>query len=163
MNRKATAIVVMFALLMMLTAVAPVLAFGPLNAEEVGNNPNLTGDAATGIAHMDAGKSSNTFMWINSGTFEGMIFHDEKTTIGAGRMNNVIVVTIATLMDLNVHPELYYNKWMFFSGETNGPTFMGHGMLYLFAEKAFGAGSGAALVAEHPDGVFATWHFVGGK
>jgi len=168
--KKAAVVVLAFALLMMFAAVAPVMAMGPLKAQDVGHNPNLSGAPGSGIAHLDGGKSGNTFMFINAGPWEGMIFHDCKTTTGNGRMNNAIVVTIAVMMDFTVHPELYYNEWMFFSGDNSGSQFNNpiddpdvgpHGMLYWFAEKAFGAGYGPAVVAEHPDGVFVNWHFVG--
>lgn len=167
MNRKILGIAVTLLAIAMLAS--PVVAVGPLKPLENGND-RFTGSAAGGVVMKDAGP--NTVIYITD-LFDvpeenNEIFHDVKATKGAGRMNNAIIVKgIPDLMAIGANEEDYFNKWVYLSGDNtaqhpNDYQAGGHGMLYYFAEKAFGVGSGPMVVAEHPDGIFAMWHHVAG-
>ena len=162
--KKIAVVVLALALFMMTSAVAPAIAIGPLKALDVGNNPKFRGNVADGVVEM--GVAENTILWVSP---DGWIFHDAKATTGQGRMNNALIADISFLIALGVDMETYSNRWIFLSGDTSGNTWnhpfdnpdVGeHGMLYWFATFVFGPASGSRLVAEHPDGIFATWHYV---
>ncbi len=160
--RKFAVVVLAVAILTMPFAVAPVMARGPVQAAEVGHNPNLTGIPGAPFAQLEAGE--NTKMWVNG---LGFVSVDVPVTTGGGRMNNAIIADIGVLMTMLSDPPGVPNEWIFLSGETNGPKWNNpgddpdagaHGIMYWFAEFAFGPGYGAYLVQHHPDGVFIMQH-----
>ena len=164
MNRKFLGIAV--TLLAIALLASPVVAIGPQKAAEVGNNPHMVGDGSSGLVFM-TGASGNTFMWFNNPSSDkyGMIYHDADTAIGEGRVNNALIVDWDMFMDMDSdgHPELYYNKWLYFSNEpvptSEAPFLFGNSILWGLGQYAMG-GQGNLLVANHPDGIFAMWHFV---
>lgn len=157
MNRKILGIAVTLLAIAMLAS--PVMAIGPQKAAEVGNNPNMVTDGTGGLAFM-SNAGGNTFMWFNNQASEyyGMIYHDGDASTGEGRINNALVVDLATFYDMDVHPEKYYNIWMFYSTEPV-QALGGKSMLWALGQFAMG-GAGDAIVANHPNGIFAMWHFV---
>jgi hypothetical protein len=156
MNKRIIGIAITLLAVAMLAS--PVMAIGPLNAEKVANNPHLTGDANTGLVFMTE-VAGNTFMWFNnpSSIYFGMIYHDADTTIGEGRINNAIIVDLAIFSTITGNPE-YCNKWLYFSNEPL-QALGGHSILWALGQYAMG-GQGDLLVANHPNGIYAMWHFV---
>jgi len=157
-NRKILLIVLAFALVMVSSAFAPVLAYGPIRAFEVGHNPNIQAGipAPVGMVQLDA--ADNTVIWV---AIDGLILHDVNAGTGQGRMNNAIIVDMTVLADIQVHPESYYNKWIYLSPEDGTPNSGGHGMLYYFVIATWGPGMLSEVLGKHPDGLFLMRHSVG--
>ncbi len=151
------AVLVMATALMTLAILAtPVLAIGPVKAQEVGHNPNLVG--ADGLAFL-TNNGGNTFIWFNiPGKYQNMIYHDADASIGGGRANTAVMANLAMLSVIAGNPD-YYNTWIFLSTDPSTGA-GGKSVLWWFAEVAFGAGYGNILVANHPNGIYVTWHFV---
>ena len=138
--------------------VGTVMAIGPQKASEIGKNPNLDQTVPQGIAFLDD-VGPNNIMWVNA---FGLIISLPDARKGSGRMNNAIIADISTLIDMQIHPELYDNKWVYLSG-TGGeqwddpfddPDKGSHGMLYWNLLPNFGPIATAALEQEYSDGAF---------
>lgn len=127
--------------------ITPVMAIGPFQALEVGNNENL--DGVTGLLVFNDNPSGNTILWSSQGTIMlSMIASKDQ-----GRMNNAIIANIGTLMVMKNNPD-YRNKWIYLSGESGPNLYMSHGMLYWFTYGVFGEAAAQHDAAEHPDGVY---------
>lgn len=125
MKRGVSLIVLIMALLMTFAAVAPVLAIGPWEAVEVGNNPNLL--TILGALKNDRGKAVGVVEWFEaSGVWMKMSFFD--TVSGQGKANNAITATISTVMQFYIDfhaymdgkPTVNENKWIILSPEGSG-------------------------------------------
>jgi hypothetical protein len=157
MNGKVSGLSVLLIALALL--VSPVLAIGPNNAAEVGNNKNLTGLSGS---VMNDNPSGNTILW----GAQGRILLSMIASKGEGRMNNAIIANIGTLAVMFSSPD-YANKWIYLSGDggtnieqfafTTGPyaPLGSHGMLFWFTLFTFGSLEAAQNDAlEHPDGIY---------
>jgi len=154
-------------LVMMLSAIAmPVMAIGPQQAAEVGNNPHLTyfvGTAGAELTFLETPRDVS-FLWINRETQPDVIFYFITAAIGQGRMNNAIVASGANWLDIVLNPTNYLNKWIYLSAESGGNTWNApadspdrgsHGMLY-WQLRALGFSHAMALedALKHPYGVY---------
>jgi len=180
--KKAIVTVFVLALIMIFPAVAPVMAIGPDQAFDVGNNPNLA--VVLGLLQNDRGAAQGVVIWVESskGYLGKWEFFDASE--GEGRMNNAINAGILTLiqggLDENAYvsgnPTVNENKWIFLSPEGSGyqfrfpdtPTYherylLGyHGMIYWLFYLSFGHTPTLAddVAAAHPDGIFWNYNFV---
>ena len=166
MNGKVSALSAFLIVLALL--VSPVLAIGPNNAAEVGNNKNLTGLSGS---VMNDNPSGNTILW----GAQGRILLSMIASKGEGRMNNAIIANIGTLAVMFSNPD-YANKWIYLSGDGGSniqqyeftipaypnqqpyiyySTLGEHGILFWFTLVTFGSLEAAQNDAlEHPDGVY---------
>ena len=153
MNKKVLGVALV--LLSIAMCASPVMAIGPQKAEK---NPHIVGDPDSGLVFM-TGASGNTFMWFNDpeSKYYSMIYHDADASIGEGRLNNAIVMDLATFKDTSVNPEQYYNTWLYFSTEPV-QALGGKSILWALGQFAMG-GMGDVIVANHPNGILAMWHF----
>ncbi len=154
-NRKILVLVLAFALIMVTSAVGPVMALGPLHAAEVGHNPHLI-SPFPGIAFMEPGE--NTFSWV---TPTGVIQRDVVASVGAGRMNNALIADHNDVLAMQAGSPVYSNKWIYLSGETSGNQYNGHGMFYWWLLPVFGPTYSLIITGQHPGGVFFTMNSVG--
>jgi len=156
-KRKILLTVLALALVLLATPfVGTVMAIGPLKALEVGNNPNVAGFIALGVVMLDD-VGPNNIMWVNG---LGLIVSLPDARKGGGRMNNAIIADHDTVVDMQINPEAYDNKWVYLSG-TGGEQWNGHGMFYWMALPMFGPIASAALEQEYSDGVFHMTNHVG--
>jgi len=132
-------------LVLMLSAVAmPVMAIGPEQAAEVGNNPNLS--IPTGNPRLDTPSGVHN-LWTS------VFNHWIDASKGGGKMNNAVIVgptADVTLTYLLKHLSEYENTWIYFT-QIGFTAFLiyGQGMDPDEAEDT------AEL---YPDGIY--WHFV---
>jgi len=129
MNKKVLVIVVALMALAMLAT--PVLAIGPENAAEVGNNPNLSILAGHPVLDNPSGSrivwsEDSISLWLDASEANGV-------------MNNAIIADISTLFAMGTSPYPFENKWIYLSGEHYGNTWNNpvddpdsgaHGMFY---------------------------------
>ncbi len=159
--KKTAVVLLVFALFLMTFAVAPVLALGPTNAFEVGNNPRLE----VNPEGVEVVTQSNVVVeFIPTGRINHFV---NAKSSGEGIMNNVAlaVKSPSDFAYLGAHASEFMNnhKWVFFSGElTEGGTWGGHGAFYWFLTR-FGAPPEHALemAMEAPYGVYLRGHYVG--
>ncbi len=142
--------------------VSPVMAFGPGQAAEVGNNKNLKileeEDAV--INYRGAASGLNT--WVvgeTEGDWVQMRFRDTRDA--KGLMNNALMCHLT-----DVNPTFLLvdneNNWIYLSGDASGQPnqFKGHGTFYLFMVKLFGPTDAGAMAIEYPEGVFYMYNIV---
>jgi hypothetical protein len=180
--KKAIVAVFALALIMVFPAVAPVMAIGPDQSFDVGNNPNLTN--ALGALQNHRGAALGYVLWYESSKgFSGRwLFFDAPE--GGGKMKNAIDADIYTLTQgsldeaalLSGNPTVNENKWIFLSSESSGNQFIfpdtpayhalyllgSHGMIWWLFYFGFGHSSTLAnnVAAAHPDGVFWNYNYV---
>jgi hypothetical protein len=159
MNRKLSGIIV--AILVSAILVSPVMAIGPTNAGQVGNNPNLTLNP-NGQPTMDNPSGSrrvwghDIVFWLDASKANGVI-------------NNAIIADISTLSALGKNPDEFNNMWIYLSGEHYGNTFNNpidnpdvgsHGMFYWMLRGLGFPHSYALAVAldRAPDGFYFRMH-----
>jgi hypothetical protein len=180
-NRKVLGIAVVLLAVAMLTT--PVMAIGPFNALDVGNNKNLA-SSGPGIMNHRGGEGGGLIYWMMGASGENWVkweFQDIASQ-AKGLMNNAIIAEYSGpqngLMPYFVSLGENENKWIYLSGD--GAAYPGqytsitlgtHGMLWWFmfgitfvtvlsetgnapAALAAGIAAGNADVAEHPQGVF---------
>lgn len=166
MKRKILLPVLALAIVLLATPfIGTVMAIGPLRALEVGNNPNVDGFVALGVVMLDD-VGPNNIMWVNA---LGMIISLPDARKGGGRMNNAIIADHDTVVDMQINPAAYDNKWVYLSGTggeqwddpTDVPDKGSHGMFYWAVLPRFGPIASAALEQEYSDGVFQMTHKVG--
>ncbi len=118
-------------LLMLTATIAPVLALGPINAAEVGGNPNLSllGDNVA----LD-NPSGSRLTWDEDSKSHWLDASEAK-----GVMNNAVEADINTLLVMGAGTGEFENKWIYLSGENYGKTWDSptdvpdrgsHGMFY---------------------------------
>jgi hypothetical protein len=153
--KKTTGVVLGLALLMIFAAVGPVLANGPDEAFEVGNNPNLWMSTPPMAAlHNQRGNAGGNIIWVDiRDKTTGAYLYSEKwnffdAAAGTGKTNNAIIATIPTLNQFTAdntayaagNPTVNDNKWIFLSPEGSGnqytsptlPALGAHGMTWWF-------------------------------
>ena len=176
MNKKVLGIAVILMAVAMLAT--PVMAIGPFNALDVGNNKNLE-PLWTGVTNHRAEDGKGMILWImgTSGTHWVRWEFQNAASQAKGLINNAIIAEgppsssyFMTLATGNI------NKWIYLSGDGedypaqyyNTPDDNYHGMLWWFmfgmvfaatpgnmAQKtAAGIAAGNLAVAEHPQGLF---------
>ncbi len=132
-------------LVLMLSAVAmPVMAIGPEQAAEVGNNPNLSSPRGNPVLDTPSGVHN---VWTSA------FNHWIDASKGEGKMNNAVIVgptADVTLAYLLTHISEYENTWIYLS-QIGFKAFLiyGQGMDPDEAEDA---------AAFYPDGIY--WLFV---
>jgi len=135
-------------LVLILSVVAmPVMAIGPFQAAEVGNNPNLSLPAGNPTLDTPSGVHN---LW---GEFTGIFNHWINASKGEGKMNNAVIVgpnADVTLSYLLTHLSEYENTWIYFS-QIGFKAFLIYGQ-GIPAEEA------EELASIYPDGIY--WHFV---
>ncbi len=143
--------------LLVVFSASPVMAIGPNQAGEVGNNPNLE-SMLGGMINL-RGDASGTNVWAYSTTSQNWVKWNWRNPEDAkGIMNNAIVVHISILGQ--IAGPTYENKWLYLSGDggTNadqyafaaGPykTYGSHGMLWWFFFFGFGHNADSAAAAD---------------
>ena len=137
-------------------AAMPVMAIGPQQAAEVGNNPYLTYFVGPGGGEVTfLGTPPDTsFLWINREILPDIVFLFFNAEIGQGKMNNAIIANSVNWQSI-ISPTGYWNEWIYLSGESGGETWNGHGMLY-WVLRAIGFPHELALedAMKHTYGVF---------
>ena len=132
-------------LVLMLSAVAmPVMAIGPEQAAEVGNNPNLS--IPTGNPRLDTPSGVHN-LWTS------VFNHWIDASKGGGKMNNAVIVgptADVTLAYLLTHLSEYENTWIYFS-----QTAFKYFLIYAQGMTAEEAGAAADL---YPYGIY--WQYV---
>ncbi len=158
------AAVAVLALVFMLFTVAPVLAIGPTNAAQVGNNPNVFINPTTQKTSLNTPQGLKSGLdritWLDNTNFHYMNVSNVK-----GIMNNAIIADINTVNGMNAHPEDYDNKWIYLSGENSGNTYNGHGMFYWWItspQVGFPPDQAVeSILARNPDGGYVKTNYVG--
>jgi len=124
---KKAVLVLAVALLAVAMLATPVLAIGPYNAYEVGNNPNLKYlNGGTVNAKGNAG-GSNVWAWSTTSGF-WVRWKWLQPTDDKGIMNKAVMVTSMEDLELVVTAD-YENKWIYLSGDDEP----GYPNLYQFA------------------------------
>ena len=144
----------------------PVLAIGPFQAVDVGNNPNLTAlSFPEEVARNWRGEAGGYMNWAAS-DIKSMFF---DASAGQGKANNAVQANMATLseiaLELSGDAQLTLeNKWIYLSPEGSGNQFTGgplgtHGMLWWFTWGISGHNVAVAnqWASLYPDGAF--WQF----
>ena len=165
--RKFAVVVLAFALLMVASAVAPVMALGPVNNPHAEANPAIVYLATPG------GQVVHEF--VQTGRIN--MYLDAKPN-GKGIMNNVnlIVDSLPDLLYFGQNAATFMDTpgWIYLSGEmTEGGTFANpmfpleegeHGAFYWFL-RIFNVPAVAALAEanESPYGVYLAGHWLGWK
>jgi len=166
---KKTAVVVLaLALLMMLGAVVPVMAIGPFNAGEVGNNKNL--DFHSGGVRNFRGAADGSNIWAVSSEGVGIFWRWRPVSEDKVLEDRAFVISDITALAQLLYqiagtqdPELE-NKWVYLSG-TGGAQynagFGSHGMMYWFLFLVF-KDPALALSGErqNPDGTYFMYNFI---
>ena len=180
--KKAVSIVFVLALIVIFPAIAPVMAIGPNQAFDVGNNPNLTFDLEALENHR--GAALGFVLWHESSLgYSGKWWWFDASE-GGGKMNNAIDADIYTLSQygldettwLSGNPTVNENKWIFLSPEGSGNQFQfpdfppyqayhllgSHGMIWWLFYLGFGNSVTLAnfVAANYPDGIFWNYNFV---
>jgi hypothetical protein len=164
MNRKLLGLAVTILLIVILAL--PVMAIGPEQAADVGNNPNLE-SMLGGLINL-RGEALGTNVWAYSTTSQHWVkWNWRDPTAAKGLMNNAIVVHMTTLGQ--VTGEALQNKWQYLSGDggtnadqfifTAGPykSYGSHGMLWWlfffgFGKNAESAAGADRAAATYPNG-----------
>jgi hypothetical protein len=131
-------------LVLILSALAlPVMATGPQQAAEVGNNPNLTiGSSGEPVLDTPSGIHN---LWVDSEEYFG---HYINASSAKGIMNNAVIVgTDVTLSYLLYHLSEYENRWIYFS----------YAYFYAFLYYT-GVPNYEEEAGRYPDGIY--WHIV---
>ncbi len=168
MNRKVLFVFVALTALAMLAT--PVIAIGPLQALEVGNNKNLSSIVGTtGVENLRGSADGSIFAFWTGQVWVRWVFQDASQA--KGLMNNAVIAQysgapsgMAAYFETLDSEELD-NKWIYLSGDggANPGQFMGHGMLYWFIfgitrlaglTVAQAQAYAASVVASHPEGEF---------
>jgi hypothetical protein len=133
-----TLLVLMFSMVAM-----PVMAIGPQQAAEVGNNKHLILDEYNDpILDTPSGVHD---VWVESTL---AFSHWINASKGEGKMNNAVIIdSQSSLIYLLQHPYEYENRWIYFNQ-------------YWFAVSLMIGGEPDYLeiASQYPDGIF--WHFV---
>ena len=162
--KKALIAFLVLASFMISVMVTPAMALGPLNAAEVGNNPNLSILAGNPVldnpsgSHVVWSEDSKSF-WLDASEANGV-------------MNNAIIADINTLFAMGASPYPFENKWIYLSGEYYGNTWNNpndnpdrgtHGMFYWLL-RALGFPHSYALnvaLTRAPDGFYLKINHIG--
>jgi hypothetical protein len=177
--KKATVPLLALASLMMFAAVAPVMAIGPEQAFDVGNNPNLW--IGGGAIHNDHGEAGGNILWYKASSgYSGKWLLSDPTS-GEGKMNDAIIATISIISQfaadqtafLSGNPTVNENKWIFLSPDGSGNQFAyssgpfaaygSHGILWwlmFFGPAQRNATQASTIAANYPNGLFWNYNFV---
>jgi hypothetical protein len=148
-NRRVLVICVALIALVMLAT--PVMAIGPKQAAEEGNNPNLA--VMFGGVVNKRGAANGTNVWASAGNYS-VEWKWRDPLEAKGLMNNALDVINTTLL-IQYMSGKYDNKWMFLSGDGAGQPnkYMGHGMLWWFWRGFTNSSATAtAIVSTQPNG-----------
>ncbi len=170
--KRAPVVVLTLALLITVSAVAPVLAIGPNKAADVGNNPNLVINPANQKTYLNTPCGDKSALDRNT-WYGNTIFLYLNASNNNGIINNAIIADINTVKGMISNPKDFSNKWIYLSGENNGNTYNNptdspdvglHGMFYWWIR--LGAGFShedalASIAARNPDGGLVKLNFVG--
>jgi hypothetical protein len=134
--------------LLMLTFSAlamPVMAFGPQQAAEVKNNPNLTiGSSGEPVLDTPSGIHN---LWVES---EGYFGHYINASSAKGKMNNAVTVGPlgdVTLSYLLAHLSEFENRWLYLNQQ-----------VFYYLLVASGVSNPSEVASRYPDGIY--WHIV---
>ncbi len=141
----------------------PVMAFGPFQANDVGNNKNLLAmseeDAI--INYRGAASGFNTWV-IGEAAGDWLQWRFRDTRDAPGLMNNALVCHLT-----DVNPRFLMvdneNQWIYLSGDALGQpnrTPSGHGTLYLYMAALFGPTYASEVAEVFPYGVFYMYNIV---
>jgi len=112
---KKAALVLAVALMVVAMLATPVMAIGPYNAYEVGNNPNLKYlNGGTVNAKGNAG-GSNVWAWSTTNEF-WVRWKWLQPTDAKGILNKAVMATSMEDLELVVTAD-YENKWIYLSGD----------------------------------------------
>ncbi len=144
-TKKVRVLIPLLMALMLCVVAVPVVASGPLQAWEVGHNPNLS-IGPSGNPVLDAPSGVHNVWSQSTGAFNHWI----TASMGGGKINNAVTVGLTgdiTLPYLFAHLPEFENKWLYFSQTTF--------RTYLFYS---GYADYEAEAARYPDGIY--WNFV---
>ena len=164
MNRKVLGIALTGFFLAMLAT--PVMAIGPEQAVEVGNNPNADTFESTWAIETP---SHVRISWEPNGRI--ILWRNANPTQGI--MENVayVINTGQKLYYYSLHKGEFEKMWAYWSGEYAGGTWTSilgpgegsHGAIYWMHRAAgFTAAESLEIALERPYGAYSRFHFVGG-
>lgn len=166
-------ILLLFTFFCLLFLAAPVMAIGPWQAGEVGNNPNLS--VSNGGLRDERGEAGGYIVWVQStnGYWLKWLFFDSSS--GQGKMNSAIIADIATLAQSSADGLSYANgqntvnenQWIYLSPDGSGtqytvPGLGTHGMVWWLFYAGFGHSVATAndAASRYPNGAFWQYNFV---
>jgi hypothetical protein len=152
--------------LLMLLVVPTVMALGPSQAAEVGNNPNLFDSTLVTTALENP--SDVRITW----SISGKINHWMNAEPAQGIMNNVelVINSPSKMLYFAQHQGDYENKWVYWSGEYAGGTWVSpmapgegpHGAIYwMHRSLGYSPEESLEIALERPYGAYLRYHFVG--
>jgi hypothetical protein len=180
MKKKIAGIVFVLIASVMATTVVPVMAFGPWQAFEVDNNPNLD-EGIRSLINQRGAAAGNVAWFMMADVYQKWSYFD--AVAGLGKANSAVeadISVVATfLADLFAfgagESTVNENKWFYLSPEGSGNQYTHsayggpHGMVYwltFYASAGLGMSTAnrkiaaAAEAALHPDGVYWRYNFI---
>ncbi len=149
----------------------PVLAIGPFQAYEVGNNKNLR-PLGSALGNFRGGEGKGSIYWMWMATDQHWVRWEYQDALQAKGLINVAIIAQysgspsgMSAYFVTLSSDENDNKWIYLSGDggANPSQYMGHGMLYWFAfgiarlggaNSTAAAGIASGIVSRYPAGEF---------
>jgi hypothetical protein len=154
-------------LLSLLLLVSSVMALGPEQAVDVGNNPNIE-VKSTGWNLETPSHAFHT--WTEEGKI--VLWINAKSEGDINRNVAYSIVSGTTMFYYNTHQSEFEGKWVYWSGELAGGTWASgmfpddgeHGAVYwMHRGLGYSYEESLEIAMERPYGAFSRFHFVGNE